>query len=214
VWTVTRPQKFWGVETGTRTTVVRLSDGGLFVHCPVALTPELRESVDAIGPVRAIVASSLYHHLYVGEWMRAYPDAVTCPCPGLADKRRDLVWGPRLRGVPRPEWSDDLDQAELTARFEREIVFLHRASRTLVCADALLNLSTHPSRRTRWVARLMANDAPGKGWMERFAVKDRALCRRQIDRILEWDIERIALAHGAPVLGDGHEAVREAYVWV
>jgi len=32
--------------------------------------------VDAVGPVHAVVASSLYHHLYVGEWMQAYPDAL------------------------------------------------------------------------------------------------------------------------------------------
>ena len=32
-----RPQRFWGVETGTRTTFVRLRDGGIFVHCPAGL---------------------------------------------------------------------------------------------------------------------------------------------------------------------------------
>jgi len=214
VWSVTRPQRFYGVETGTRTTVVRMSDGGLFVHCPAALDAELRAQVDALGPVRAIAASSLYHHLYVGDWMRAYPEAVVCPCPGLREKRSDLSWGPTLGASPREEWAESLDQAELTARFEREVVFFHPKSRTLICADALLNLSTHPSLATRVVARLMTNTAPGKGWMEWFAVKDRPLCRRQVDRILEWDFDGVLLAHGAPVGAGGRAALREAYAWV
>jgi hypothetical protein len=214
VWVVTRPQTFWGVETGTRMTIVRMGSGGLFVHCPVALTPVLRDEVDALGPVRAVVASSLYHHLYVGDWVSAYPDAVVCPCPGLERKRRDIGWGPVLDEVARPEWASDVDQAELTARFEREVVFFHGKTKTLICADALLNLSKHPSPVTRAVARLMANTAPGKGWLERFAVRDRALCRRQIDRILTWDIDGIILAHGAPVAHGGREVIRKAYAWV
>ena len=214
IWSVTRPQRFYGVETGTRTSLVRMADGGLFVHCPAALDPELKAQVDALGPVRAIVAPSLFHHLYVGEWMSAYPEAVVCPCPGLTKKRSDLSWGPELGASPREEWAADLDQAELTARFEREVVFYHPKSRTLICADALLNLSTHPSLATRVVARLMTNTAPGKGWMEWFAVKDRALCRKQIDRILEWDLDGVLLAHGAPLERGGHAAVRAAYAWM
>ena len=214
VWTVTRPQRFWGIETGTRMTIVRLSDGGLFVHCPVALDAETRRDVDALGPVRAVVASSLFHHLYVGDWMAAYPEATFHHCPGLERKRADLRWNGVLAEEPEPIWAADLDQAALTARFEREVVFFHKKTRTLVCADALLNLSTHPSRMTRVAAFLMGNTAPGKGYLERIAVRDWSLCRKQVDRILEWDIERIALAHGAPVTTGGHEVMRAAYGWL
>jgi hypothetical protein len=214
VWTTERRQRFWGLETGTRMTIVRLSDGGLFVHCPVALDPATRREADALGPVRAVVASSLYHNLYVGEWMAAYRDASFHPCPGLERKRADLRWDSVLGDVPLPAWAADLDQASFTARFEREIVFFHRRTRTMICADALLNLSHHPSRVTRIVAALMGNSAPGKGWPERIAVRDRALGRRQVDRILEWDIDRIVLAHGELVRSDGRAVVRDAYAWL
>jgi hypothetical protein len=214
VWTVARPQRFWGVETGTRMTVVRLSDGGLFVHCPVALDAATRREVDALGPVRAVVASSLYHHLYVGQWMEAYPGASFSPCPGLAQKRADLRWGRVLGEEPEKAWEADLDQAEFTARFEREVVFFHRKTRTLVSADALLNLSTHPSRLTRLVALVMGNSGPGKGYFERIAVRDWALGRKQVDRILQWDIDGVVLAHGALVARGGSEAVRAAYEWL
>ncbi len=214
IWTTTRPLRFWGLETGTRMTVVRLSDGGLFVHSPVALDSATRTEVDALGPVRAVVASSLYHHLYTGEWIDAYPGAAFFACPGLEKKRPDLRWTGVLGGEPDPLWAADLDQASFTARFEKEVVFFHRRSRTLLCLDALLNLSRHPSWRTRLVARLMGNTAPGAGYLERIAVRDHAAARKQVDRMLEWDIQAILLAHGEIVRTDGRETLRRAYAWL
>lgn len=122
--------------------------------------------------------------------------------------------GRRPSGANHASWAAELDQASLTARFEREVVFFHRLTRTLICADALLNLSRHPSALTRMVAALMGNRAPGKGWPERIAVRDRALGRQQVDRILRWDIDRIVLAHGELVAHDGRAVVRDAYAWL
>lgn len=92
VWIDTRPAKFWGVETGSRMTVVRLSEGGLFVHSPVALDEETRREIDALGEVRAVVAPSLFHHLHVAGWLSRYPSAVVAACPGLEWKRPDLAF--------------------------------------------------------------------------------------------------------------------------
>lgn len=214
LWTVTRSQRFWGLETGTRTTVIRLASGGLFVHCPVALDAALRREVDALGPVEAVVAPSLFHHLYVGQWMQAYPRAEVWACPGLERKRSDLAWTGVLGDAPLDVWKADVGQAAFTARFENEIVFFHEKSRTLVCADALLNLSRHPSRATRAAAFLMANTGPGKGYLERIAVRDYRLGRRQVDRIAAWDIDKITLAHGAQIRGDGRRVLLEAYAWL
>ena len=214
LWTTARPQRFWGLETGTRMTVARLSDGSLFVHCPVALDAATRADVEALGPVRAIVASSLLHHLYAGQWAEAYPGARLWGCPGLAQKRPDLRWYGVLGDEAHPDWAADIDQAPFTSRFEREVVFLHRKSRTMVCADALLNLSRHPSAVTRAAALLMANTGPGRGYLERVAVRDWKLGRRQVDRILEWDIDGIVLAHGGLVARDGRAVVRDAYAWL
>jgi hypothetical protein len=214
VWTTARPQRFWGVETGTRMTVVRLGDGGLFVHCPVALDAGTRREVEALGEPRVVASSSLFHHLYAGQWMKAHPDALFCASPGLDRKRPDLTWSHMLGDEPHERWSKDLDQLFFSARFEKEVVFFHRATGTLICADALLNLSKHPSRVTRAVALLMGNTAPGKGFLEwTLAVRDHRLCREQVDRMLGWNIERIVLAHGGLVDRDGRETLRRAYAW-
>ena len=214
IWTLTRSQRFWGLETGTRMNVVRLSDGGLFVHCPVELDDAVRRAVDALGEVRAVASSSLFHHLYAGQWMKAYPDALFFACPGLEQKRSDLQWDHVLGDEPHELWKGDFEQLFFSARFEKEVVFFHRESKTLITADALLNLSTHPSRVTRAAAFLMGNTAPGKGYLERIAVRDYAAGRKQVDCMLSWDIERIILAHGDNVESDGRSVLRTAYAWL
>jgi Domain of unknown function (DUF4336) len=59
VWLAAAPLSFLGLRIGTRMTVVRLASGDLWVHSPIALTPELRAAVDALGPRSATRASSL-----------------------------------------------------------------------------------------------------------------------------------------------------------
>ena len=214
VFVAERPARFYGVEVGSRMTVVRTRGGGLFVHSPVALDADMRRAVDALGEVRAVVAPSIFHHLSVGEWIAAYPRAVFGACPGLPAKRPDLPFTQVMNDAPHDAWAADLDQVYFSARRENEVVFFHRASRTMICADALLNLSTHASTGTRAVARLMGNTAPGRGWPERLMIRDRGVARKEVDRILEWDSDRIVLAHGALVSGDGRETVRRAYAWL
>jgi len=215
LWVETRRLRFLGVETGTRMTVVRLRDGGLFVHSPVSFDESTRETIDALGPVQSVVAPSLFHHLSVGVWMEAYPQAVFCACPGLERKRRDLKFTRVLGDEPEAEWRGEIDQVFFGANsLENEVVFFHRSSRTLLCADALINLSEHPSLLTRGVALALGNRGPGTTFLERLLIRDRTAAREQVDRMLAWRPERIVLAHGDIVESDGHEVLRRAYAWL
>lgn len=214
IWIVTREIKFFGVETGSRMTLVRMPNGGLFVHSPVALDAELKQAVDALGEVQAVVAPSLFHHLHVGAWMAAYPQAAYAGCQGLDWKRPDLAFHCILGDTAHPAWAGQIEQVYFSARRENEVVFFDVRSKTMICADALLNLSLHPSPTTKFVAKLMMNDAPGTGYLERVMVRDRQVARRQVDRILDWQPERIILSHGGLVHEHGTNVIRHAYAWV
>jgi hypothetical protein len=215
LWVVARPQRFWGVETGTRTTVVRLKGDRLFVHSPVALDDTLRAAIDARGSVAAVVAPSLFHHLYVGQWHDAYPDARLFCCPRLEQKRKDVAWHGVLGDAPEPEWKGELDQVHFSARsLENEVVFHHAATRTMICADAIFNLRQHPSRFTRFVATLLGNDKPGATYLEPWIMRDRDGARNQLERMLAWHPERIVLAHGDLVESRGTEVLALAYAWL
>lgn len=215
LWSVAIPLRFWGVETGTRMTIVRLERGALFVHSPIPLDDELRAQVDALGPVEAVIAPSLFHHMSVGAWKEAYPKAIFCCTPRLDKKRDDFPWDRVLGDEPEPEWAGELLQVHFCARsLENETVFFHPATRTMICADALFNLATHPSRMTRFVAWMLANRKPGATWLERIMMRDRDGARAQVDRMLAWKPERILLAHGESIPEGGEDVLRRAYAWL
>ena len=60
----------------------------------------------------------------------------------------------------------------------------------------------------------MGNTGPGKGYLERIAVRNWKLGRQQVDRMLRWNIDRIVLAHGTLVDRDGRAVLRDAYSWL
>lgn len=215
VWVAPRPLRFLGVETGTRMTVVRLADGGLFVHSPVGLDASTREAVDALGPIKAVVAPSLFHHLYVGDWSRAYPGASLSACPGLENKRKDLAWSAVLGDEPEAAWSGELEQVFFGARsMENEVIFFHRKSKTIISCDFIFNLASHPSRLTRTVSLLMGHRRPGATLLERILIRNRIGAREQIGRVVAWGAERIVLAHGDIIESNGSEVVQSAYAWL
>jgi len=215
LWVEARKLRFWGLETGTRMSVVRLSNGSLFVHSPVELDNDTRSEVEKLGSVRVVIAPSRMHHLYIGEWMDAYPEARAFCCPTLEKKRSDIAWHAVLGDEPEPEWRGEIDQVFFGARsLENEVVFHHRQSRTLLCADAVFNLADHDSPLTRIVAVLMGGRKPGATWLERALIRDRRAAREQIDRMLAWDFDRIVLAHGDIIEAGGRDVLRNAYAWL
>jgi hypothetical protein len=92
LWVVDRPLRLPVVkaEIGTRMTIVRLRDRGLFLHSPVKLELNLRQALYQLGEVRAIAAPNRVHHLFVADYLAAYPQAKSYAAPGLESKRRDL----------------------------------------------------------------------------------------------------------------------------
>src|SRR5262245_59481003 len=77
LWVAERPQSFVGTQIGTRMTVIRLPDGGLFVHSPVSLGWQTRYELDGMGTVKAVVAPNRFHHLYVRDFVEQFPNVPT-----------------------------------------------------------------------------------------------------------------------------------------
>src|SRR5262245_31191129 len=96
LWTFHQPLSVLGAEIGCRMTVVRLGDGGLLIHSPIGLTPELRQRLDAIGPVRHVLAPNFDHYLFVEHFRTAYPEAQFYAAPGVAEKLRSVTFDVQL----------------------------------------------------------------------------------------------------------------------
>lgn len=216
IWIAERPQRFYGLEVGTRMTVVRLAAGDLLLHSPVALDPELCRELDAIGRVRFVVAPNRVHHLYAGDVARAYPEARLWVAPGLERKRPDLAFVAVLGDEAPDEWKGEVDQTFFRGRpYENEVVFLHRASRTLILCDLAFNFGPRAAAPTRWLMKLLRSYGRfGPSRLDPLLIRDRAKARRSLERILAWDFDRVVVAHGDVLESGGREALRQGYSWL
>lgn len=217
LWVAERPQRFRGIELGTRMTAVRLRDGGLWIHSPIALDPGLRAALHALGPVRFVVAPNRFHHLFAGAWAEAYPDAELHAAPGLPEKRRDLAFHALLGDDAPAGWAADLGQVLVRgAPLLNEVVFLHRASRTLILTDLAFHFGPESPLGTRLLARLArVYGRLGPSLFGRvFLFADRRAARRSFERIGSWDFERAIVAHGCVQESGAREALRRSYAWL
>lgn len=214
LWVLDKPFKMFGVDMGGRMTVVRLADGGLWLHSPVKLDPEDRAALDRLGPVRHIVAPNQMHHLYVAPVKSVYPEAQVYLAPGLAEKVPSLPAGQVLGSEAPAAWAGQIQQLVVGGAPKlNEVVF--RAGRTLIVTDLLFNLVHAPSLVGRILFTLNgALGGPRATQVLRSLFKDRAAVRGGIEALLAWDFERIVVTHGEVIESGGREALRSAYAFL
>jgi hypothetical protein len=216
LWIADSPLRFFGLEVGARMTVVRLPGSRLFLHSPVAAARELVNEVNALGSVAYLVAPNRFHHLFVGEWQRAFPEASVYVAPGLETKRPDLNIAGVLTGEPEVGWAGVMEQVVLDGfPLASEVVFFHRPSATLVATDLAFNICSSSPPLTRLAFRLgRAYGHLSPTLLERLFVRDPPAFRRCLLRILEWPFERIIAAHGEVSEKGGREELVRGYSWV
>jgi Domain of unknown function (DUF4336) len=218
LWAVDGPiVSFFGFAYPTRMALIKLGDGRLFVWSPIALSPELKRAVDALGPVQFLVSPNRRHHLFLGEWKSAYPQARLYASPGLRKKRKDLAFDGDLGDAPEPGWAADIDQVPVHGSLITEVEFFHRASRTAIVTDLIQNFP--PDWFKGWrgvVVRLDGICAPHPGASREWGAifLNRRLARADVRRILAWPVERVLIAHGEPATVNGAAFVRDAFGWL
>lgn len=204
IWIVDGPEiDFYWMDFPTRMTVVRLSSGDLWLHSPIAFNGDLLAELQALGPIRHLVAPNWIHYAYIQDWADALPAAETWVAPGVRERARDrnvrLRADHLLSNDAPPAWSGDLDQMIVPgSHIHREAVFFHKNSRSLILTDLIENFE--PSKLP-WHMRLftkVAGNQDPDGAMPRDMrmVFDKPKLRRAIRRMIAWEPQRILLAHG------------------
>jgi len=216
VWMAQGPVRFLGLRLTSTMTVLRLGDGGLLLCSPVALTPERRAAVEALGPVAHLYAPNTFHHLRIGEWAAAFPSARLHAPSGLARKRRDLKIDRRHDRETEPAFAGVLDELRVEGFRLQECALYHRPSRTLVVADLVQNVGRPTHWWTALYTRAMGfHDRPALSRLIRWgAFSDRRALRRSIDALLALPFERVVVGHGPPLVSGARDALAGAYRWL
>lgn len=217
LWHTTHDLAAGGVQFRTRSTLARLEDGSLWMHSPVPLDDALADQVSALGEVQHIVAPNGWHDRYASEAKQRYPNATLWASPALR-RAKEVPPVDAWLGEDEPPWSRELrPHAIAGVPKAEEFVFLHAASSTLIVTDLLFQIRYPVNALTKMVLWMAGTNggklAQSRLW--RSVTKDRAAAGRSVAEMLEWDFERVVLAHGDFVEGpDAHERTRKALWWM
>jgi hypothetical protein len=212
-------------KIGTRMTVIKLGSGGLFLHSPTKLDDETKRALDALGEVRAVIAPSRAHHMFVGDYIKAWPAAKLYGPPGLVGDipdfrarigaRRDLKLDAVLGDEAPTEWAAEIDQHLFKGATDlNEVVFFHRATRTAIFTDLVFNVPADFQDARIFYAIVGGRGRFGPHRLIRLAIRDRKAGRESVAKILEWDFDRVIVTHGDVLESGGKAKFAEAFSYL
>ena len=217
LWHDTHDHAPGGVQFRTRSTLARLEDGTLWMHSPIPIDETRARQIDALGEVRHIVAPNGWHDSFSRAAKERYPSATLWASPALRNAKSELPVDAWL-GETEPPWSAELRPLLIEGVPKAdELVFLHAPSKTLIVTDLLFQIRYPVNARTKLVLWMAGTNggklAQSRLW--RSVTKDRAAAGRSVEKMLEWDFERVVLAHGDLVDGnDARDRTRDALWWM
>jgi hypothetical protein len=232
-------QRFGRISIGGRGTLVRLQSGGVAVFSPVALTPEVKETVSALGEVKYIAALDIEHHIFLGPWHKEYPTAKVLAPEGLLEKRQkqkneDVPFSviftakDKLSTKVDPAFDAEFDYEFVDGHQNKELVFNYKPEKTLIQADLLFNLPATEqyskagvSATSGVLTKLFSyvNNTKGAAMGQRrllwYAISsgNRPSYNTSVQRINTWNFDKIIPCHGDVIETDGKGIFQKVFAW-
>lgn len=221
IWVSEQKFKFFGLEVGTRMTIICLDNGDIIVISPIDVEEITIQQINQLGNVKIIIAPNCYHHLFLTNFKSIYPDAKIWAAPGLVAKRPDITIDRTLNDRGTIGNFDEIEYL-LFAGFQtigiggsgvlNEIVFWHRTSKTLILTDTAFHFDASFPWQTRLVAKIVGGDRSLEPTiLEKLASRDKERVKRSIQQVLNWDFDRVIMAHGSIIEQDGKRQLQTGY---
>ncbi|KUJ06301.1 uncharacterized protein LY89DRAFT_412713 [Mollisia scopiformis] len=240
--------RFGRIKIGGRATIVKLQSGSLAIFSPVALTPTVQSKLSSITPsppTTYLIAPDMEHHIFLSSWATHYPRNHIIAPAGLKEKRLEQSkTDPSITPLDfkteftkenkyslkiTPEFDAEFSYEFVDAHPNKELVFVHHPSRTLIEADLIFNLPAveqysrvpDTDAASGWATKLFGGLQNTRGdavWQKRmlwyaFGAKDRVGFGESMRRIGGWGFENLVPCHGETVLGTGKETFRKVAGW-
>lgn len=214
--------RFYGLPFPTRMTVIRLTNGDIWVHSPIADREGLSAAVAALGSVRHLIAPNWIHYAWVPSWQLRFPEALTWASPGVVDRAASkgvqLSFDRELGNDSPIEWSAEIEQRLADSGYHQEVIFFHRSSRTLVLTDLIENFER--DKMPWWTRPLLKlggvcdpNGRMPRDMAASFRRNPQHL-RDLVDTMIAWNPERVILAHGRWYQVNATADLIRAFCWL
>lgn len=224
IWIVDGPMiRFYGMPFSTRATVIRLSNGDIWVHSPTKLDAGLIVELNNLGPVRHLIAPNWIHYAYVSERQAQFPDTISWAAPGVQARARskgmEVRFDHDLGDFAETPWQGEIDQQIVRGSdVHQEAVFFHQDSDTLILTDLIENFE---AANLPWWMRLLARmvgivdpDGQMPRDMRMTFRKRQDELRKAVELMIDWAPERIIVAHGRWYASAGVAELKRAFRFV
>jgi hypothetical protein len=202
------------LQVGSRMTIIRMNNGDLFIHSPIALSKKLKDSIDSIGKPRFIIAPNTMHHIFLKKFYDQYSEAELYVVSGLRKKCHDLSFAKDLSEGSYYPWNDEIKQHHVRGipKLE-EVVFFHQESKTLILTDLAFYITPDKPFFTRLFFRLngVYDEFGPSRIFKYFILKNKSEFKKSVEYILTWDFERIIISHGKIIEKDGKDVFVDSF---
>ncbi|AYG64513.1 DUF4336 domain-containing protein [Rhizobium jaguaris] len=203
----------------TRMTIVRLSNGTLFLHSPIKFDEALASDLRRRGTIRHLVSPNQFHYAHIGEWSKAFPDAITWASPHVRQRARarhiDITFARDLDLSPPEEWRQDIDQTLFPGGYFKEFIFFHKTSETLILTDTIINIELNKMPEPWRTATKLSGMYYPRGQIFFGMLLPLLLQRRKANasfaKIRSWRPKHIVLSHGRCIESRGDEVITRIF---
>ena len=116
------------------------------------------------------------------------------------------------------QWRDEIDQLAIPGGIFGELVFFHKASKTLILTDTIINLELKKMAQPWRLATLLTGMYYPRGELF-FGMRPPLLLQKKksrvaIERVLAWQPERIILSHGRCFEANETAIIHRVFNWL
>lgn len=233
--------RFGHIKIGGRGTAIKLQSGSIAVFSPVALTPEVEAKIQSMGNnVKYLAALDFEHHIFLGPWAKAFPNAQIIGVDGLPEKREadKATAGLKFASVftastkkdskISEEFDREFEYEYFHSHVNKELVFFHKPSKTVIEADLIFNLpateqysKTGINPSSGLLTKLFGGLQHTHGsaiWQQRFlwyaaGGKDRKSFAQSVAAVDKWDFDRLIPCHGDVIETGAKSVYRKVMAW-
>jgi len=204
------PLRPFGIDFRRNVTLLRIADGRVVIHSTAPFTQKDVAAIRRFGEPAWLLDATLMHNTFAKEGRATQPNL-----PYLAPNGFEKAYGVAAQPLDPPPsaWSGEIDVVKIEGTKKNEHALFHRRARTLVVGDLFFSFPSDTRGWPRFFAHhimRLPTHLFGVSRFFRFMIDDKQAFARSANALLQWDFERIVVAHFEPLETAAKPAVERA----
>lgn len=170
-----------------------------------------QEQYQKMGNITDLIAPNLFHCGGIPGAKKAFPNARTWAIKGAKEVKSGIQWDEIIDETTWP-FNEELPIVYIEGMPKaNEVVFLEKASRSLIVTDLCFNLQNQKGFGSWLILNMFGTY--NKFGVSRFylnLVKDKEAFQKSMQKILSLDFDNIIVSHGENYMSGAKEALRKS----